>query len=68
MLKLGRMHRQTGERFGGPYCNVKTNESGLRLLEFATFLQPSTDKHPWPSQTIQKIDMAQPRWESPQPD
>ena len=21
----------------GPYCNVKTNERGLRLLEFATF-------------------------------
>ena len=21
----------------GPYCNVETNESGLRLLEFATF-------------------------------
>ena len=30
--------------------------------------QPSTDKHPWPSQTIQKMDMAQPRWETPQPD
>ena len=27
-----------------------------------------TDKHPWPSQTIQKMDMAQPRWETPQPD
>ena len=21
----------------GPYCNIETNESGLRLLEFATF-------------------------------
>ena len=21
----------------GPYCNVKTNERGLRLLDFATF-------------------------------
>ena len=52
----------------GPYCNVETNERGLRLLEFAIFQQSSTDKHPWPSQTIQKMDMAQPRWETPQPD
>ena len=44
----------------GPYCNVETNERGLRLLEFATFNKPSTDKHPWPSQTIQKMDMTQP--------
>ena len=49
----------------GLYCNVETNERDLRLLAFATF---STDKHPWPSQTIQKMDMAQPRWETPQPD
>ena len=33
MLKLGRMHRQTGERF----VACETNETGLSLLEFATF-------------------------------
>ena len=37
MLKLGRMHRQTGGKVCGPYCNVETNERGLSLLEFATF-------------------------------
>ena len=52
----------------GPYCNVETNKRGLRLLEFATFNNFSTDKHPWPSQTIQKMDMAQPRWDTSQPD
>ena len=30
---MGRMHRQVC----GPYCNVETNERGLRHLEFATF-------------------------------
>ena len=35
MLKLGKMHRQTGERFVDP--SAMTNEIGLRLLEFATF-------------------------------
>ena len=37
MLKLGRVYRQTGGDVYGPYCNVETNERGLRLLEFATF-------------------------------
>ena len=36
MLKLGRMHRQTGEKFV-EFCTVETKERGLRLLEFATF-------------------------------
>ncbi|MEW8547524.1 MAG: hypothetical protein AB2693_28795 [Candidatus Thiodiazotropha sp.] len=29
MLKLGRMHRQTGETFGDPIVNVETNERDL---------------------------------------
>ena len=39
MLKLGRMHRQTGERSVDPTAMSRqmTNEKGLRLLEFATF-------------------------------
>ena len=37
MLKLERMHRQTGGEVCGPYCNIETNERGLGLLEFATF-------------------------------
>ena len=52
----------------GPYCNVETNERGIKLLEFATYNNLFFDKHPWPSQTIQKMDMAQSRWETPQPD
>ena len=48
----------------GPYCNVETNERELRLLEFATFNSQVLKKHPWSSQTIQKMDMAQPRWET----
>ena len=62
MLKLGRMYRQTEETFG-------KNESGLRLLEFATFtnlalintLGPTLTGHP-------EMDMTQPRWETSQSD
>ena len=49
----------------GPYCNVDTNERGLRLLEFATFNNLVLTNTLGP-QTIQKMDMAQPRWETPQ--
>ena len=63
MLKLGRMHRQTRERFVDPTAMLR------QMREVSDFLkQPSTDNHPWPSQTIQKMDMKQPRWEIPQPD
>ena len=51
----------------GPYCNVETNERS-QTSRVCNLQQPSTDKHPWPSQTIQKMDMAQPRWETPQSD
>ena len=47
----------------GPYCNVETNERGLRLLEFATF-NSLVLKKKWPSQTIQNMDMVQSRWEN----
>ena len=62
--KVGKVAQADWGEVCGPYCNVETNERVLRLLEFATF----NNKHPWPSQTIQKMDMAQPRWETPQPD
>ena len=52
----------------GPYCNVETNERGLRLLEFATFNNVVLTNTIGPSQTIQKMDMAHPRWKTPQPD
>ena len=49
------------------FCNDKTNERGLRLLEFATFnnfLLANTRS----SQSIQKMDLARTRWTTPQPD
>ena len=39
-----------------------------QIREGLQTLKPSTDKQPWPSQTIQKMDMAQPRWETSKPD
>ena len=32
----------------GTYCNVETNERGLRLLEFATFNNKVLTNTPWP--------------------
>ena len=37
MLKLGKDAQADWGEVCGPYCNVETNERGLRLLEFATF-------------------------------
>ena len=33
----GLLHKLQAAEVCGPYCNVETNERGLRLLEFATF-------------------------------
>ena len=37
MLKLGKDAQADWGEVCGPYCNVETNDRGLRLLEFATF-------------------------------
>ena len=60
MLNFGRMYRQTGGTFVDATAMIRQNEQLLGHLS-----EPNTDKHIWPSQTIQKIDMAQPRWEAP---
>ena len=36
-VKVGKGARADWGDVCGPYCNVETNEKGLRLLEFATF-------------------------------
>ena len=48
---------------GGPFCIDNANERGLRILEFATF-----NDLVLPSQSIQKMDLAGPKWTTPQPD
>ena len=43
------------------YCDEEINERGLRLLEFAVLNNIVLRN----TQTIQKIDVAQPRWKTP---
>ena len=47
----------------GPYCNVQTEETSKTSGD-CNLQQPSTDKHPWSSQTMLKMDMAPYRWET----
>ena len=47
MLKLGRMHRQTEEKFVDPTAMSRQMRS--QTSRVCKFKQPSTDKHPWPS-------------------
>ena len=64
MLKLGKVNRQTRERFVDPTAMSRQ----MRKVSDYYSWQPSTYKHSRPSQTIQKMDMAQPSWEKLQPD
>ena len=47
------------------YCNLETNERGLRLLEFAIY-NNLKGEHVWSTHTIRMQDMAQPRRRIPQ--
>ena len=49
----------------GRYCNRETNERGLRLLEFACYKRSCAGEYTWQTQSIQKMDMAQPKWRIP---
>ena len=50
--KVGRDGCENWQGICGPFCNDDTNETGLKLLEFATFNDLGS------SQSIQKMDMA----------
>ena len=49
----------------GRYCNPETNERGLRLLEVACYNDLVLANTLWQTQSIQKMDMAQPEWRIP---
>ena len=66
MLKLEGMHRQT-EMYIDPPAMLR-QMGGHRLLELAIFNNLVLTKIPGAPQTIQQIDMAQPRQEASQPD
>ena len=66
--KVGRDACGNWQGICGPFCNDDTNERGFRHLEFAIFNDLVFGEHIWSSQGIQKLDMAQPKWTTPQPD
>ncbi|KAJ8343161.1 hypothetical protein AAFF_G00243480 [Aldrovandia affinis] len=63
MQRLERMPYPNWKDTCGPYSNIKTNDRGLRLLEFARYNSLDAGEHTWPPQGFQTMDLAQPNGE-----
>ena len=62
--KVGENEQEDWGDVCGPFCNLETNDRGLKLLDFANYNNLVLAN----ILSNQKVNMAQPRWNTSQPD